>query len=590
MARVIDPFLLNHYSLALGFFNWASQQPSFSHTSLTFRSVLKSLSFSRQFNSIDALLKQIKVQKISLDASVYRSVIASFIIAKKTHNAFLVFSEVSSLIGDIGHEICNSLLAALASDGYFEYAQKVFDEMTLKAVPLSTVGFGVFIWRHCGNAELGKILSMLDEVRRGGSEINGSVIALLVVHGLCQASRVSEAFWVLDELRSRECKPDFMAYRIVAEALRLTGDVVGTEKVLKKKRKLGVAPRTNDYRGFIFDLISERRICEAKELGEVIVSGNFPIDDDVLNVLIGSVSAIDPGSALVFFKFMVGKERFPTLLTLSNLSRNLCKHDKSDDLLEVFRVLSSGGYFRDLETYNVMVSFLCRAGMVKEAYGALQEMRKNGLGPDILTYNSLIEACCREDLLRPAKRLWDEMFATGCNGNLKTYNILIHKFSEVGQVDEAQRLLYHMLGKGVAPDTMTYISLLEGLCQEKKVEAAFDVFNKSVQQDMMLAQTVLGAFTHSLCKTGLFLAASKLLCGISHDVTQSDSHVTLLKYLADAEEIPVAIEHIKWVRQTAPSMLQIISAELLASLSSSSRPEPTLQLLQTIREISGLKQ
>lgn len=590
MARVIDPFLLNHHSLALGFFNWASQQPSFSHTSLTYRSVLKSLSFSRQFNSIDALLKQIKVQKISLDASVYRSVIASFIIAKKTHNAFLVFSEVSSLIGDIGHEICNSLLAALASDGYFEYAQKVFDEMTLKAVPLRTVGFGVFIWRHCGNAELGKILSMLDEVRRGGSEINGSVIALLVVHGLCQASRVSEAFWVLDELRSRECKPDFMAYRIVAEALRLTGDVVGTEKVLKKKRKLGVAPRTNDYRGFIFDLISERRICEAKELGEVIVSGNFPIDDDVLNVLIGSVSAIDPGSALVFFKFMVGKERFPTLLTLSNLSRNLCKHDKSDDLLEVFRVLSSSGYFRDLETYNVMVSFLCRAGMVKEAYGALQEMRKNGLGPDVLTYNSLIEACCREDLLRPAKRLWDEMFATGCNGNLKTYNILIHKFSEVGQVDEAQRLLYHMLGKGVAPDTMTYISLLEGLCQEKKVEAAFDVFNKSVQQDMMLAQTVLGAFTHSLCKTGLFLAASKLLCGISHDVTQSDSHVTLLKYLADAEEIPVAIEHIKWVRQTSPSMLQIISAELLASLSSSSRPEPTLQLLQTIREISGLKQ
>ncbi|XP_068334650.1 pentatricopeptide repeat-containing protein At5g14080 [Pyrus communis] len=590
VARVIDPFLLNHHSLALGFFNWASQQPSFSHTSLTYRSVLKSLSFSRQFNSIDALLKQVKVQKISLDASVYRSVIASLIIAKKTHNAFLVFSEVSSLIGDIGHGICNSLLAALASDGYFEYAQKVFDEMTLKAVPLSTVGFGVFIWRLCGNAELGKILSMLDEVRRGGSEINGSVIALLVVHGLCQASRVSETFWVLDELRSRECKPDFMAYRIVAEALRLTGDVVGTEKVLKKKRKLGVAPRTNDYRGFIFDLISERRICEAKELGEVIVSGNFPIDDDVLNVLIGSVSAIDPGSALVFFEFMVGKERFPTLLTLSNLSRNLCKHDKSDDLLEVFRVLSSGGYFRDLETYNVMVSFLCRAGMVKEAYGALQEMRKNGLGPDSLTYNSLIEACCREDLLRPAKRLWDEMFATGCNGNLKTYNILIRKFSEVGQVDEAQRLFYHMLGKGVAPDTMTYISLLEGLCQEKKVEAAFEVFNKSVQQDMMLAQTVLGAFTHSLCKTGLFLAASKLLCGISHDVTESDSHVTLLKYLADAEEIPVAIEHIKWVRQTAPSMLQIISAELLASLSSSSRPEPTLQLLQTIREISGLKQ
>ncbi|KAH0969103.1 hypothetical protein GBA52_029023 [Prunus armeniaca] len=249
---------------------------------------------------------------------------------------------------------------------------------------------------------------MLDEVRRGGSEINGSVTALLIIHGFCQASRVSEAFWVLDELRSRQCKPDFMAYRIVAEAFRSTGSVVDVEKVLKKKRKLGVAPRTNDYRQFIFDLISERRICEAKELGEVIISGNFPIDDDVLNVLIGSVSAIDPTSAVV------------------------------------------------------------------------------------------------EDLLRPAKRLWDEMFASGCRGNLKTYNILIRKFSESGS----------------------------GLCQETKLQAAFDVFHKSVEQDFMLAQNVLGTFTRSLCKA------------------------------ADAKEIPVAIEHVNWVRQTSPLMLQIVSAEL----------------------------
>lgn len=504
VARVIDPFLLNHHSLALGFFTWASQQPSFSHTSITYQSVLKSLSLSRQFNAIDALLKQVRVHNIGLDASVYRSVIASLILGKKTHNAFLVFREVSLRVEDIGHEICNSLLAALASDGYFEYAHNLFDEMTLRAVPVSTTGFGVFIWRLCGHAELRKILSMVDEVKRGGSEINGSVIALLIIHGLCQASRISEAFWVLDELRSRNCKPDFMAYRIVAETFRSAGNVVDTEKVLKKKRKLGVAPRTSDYREFIFGLISERRISEAKELGEVIVSGNFPIEDDVLNVLIGSVSAVDPGSAMVFFKFMVGKARFPTLLTLSNLCRNLSKHSNSDELLEVFQVLSSGDYFKDLETYNVMVSFLCKAGMVKEAYGVLLEMKKKGLGPDVSTYNSLIQACCREDLLRPAKRLWDEMFANGCRGNLKTYTILIRKFSKVGQVDEALRLFYHMLGREVTPDVMTYTYLLEGLCQETKLQPALEVFDKCVEQDLMIAQTVLGTFILSLCKAGRF--------------------------------------------------------------------------------------
>ena len=428
--------------------------------------------------------------------------IASYIIGKRTQNAFLIFNEVSPLSREIGPDTCNSLLAALASDGCVVYAQRVFDEMIKQGVTLNSLGFGVFIWRLCRNAELGTTLSLLDEVIKHASKINGSIIALLIIHGLCQASRVSEAFEFFEELRRREYKPDFMAYRIVTEAFRLKGSADEVQKVLKKKRKLGVAPRENDYREFIFDLISERRLPEAKEMGEVIINGNFPIRNDVLNALVGSVSSIDPGSAMLFFKFMISKESFPTLLTLSNLGRNLCKHEKTDELLEVFHILSSKNYFSDLESYSAMVSFLCKAGRVREAYGVLQEMKKNGLDPDISSYNCLMEACCREDLLRPAKRLWDEMFASGYGVNLKTYNILIQKFSDIGQIQDAQWLFQHMLEKGVNPDATTYTSLLEGLCQEKQFEPAFEVFKKSLEQDAMLSRTILNTFIVYICKEG----------------------------------------------------------------------------------------
>lgn len=89
---------------------------------------------------------------------------------------------------------------------------------------------------------------------------------------------------------------------------------------------------------------------------------------------------------------------------------------------------------------------------------------------------------------------------------------------------------------------------------------------------------------------GLFPAASKLLCGLTFDIAHSSSHVILLKYLADAGEVPIAIEHVKWVRETSPSMLQMISAKLSASLSSSSKPELILGLLQKVQEISSRKQ
>ncbi|XP_058185986.1 pentatricopeptide repeat-containing protein At5g14080 [Rhododendron vialii] len=586
VARVIDPFLLNHHALALGFFDWASQQPGFSHTSTTYQSILKSLSISRRhFNAIDKLLNQVRAQKIGIDPSVYSSIIASLIRGKRTRDALTIFNEVSYEVSyGLGSGVCNSLLAVLSSDGYMGDARKVFDVMVVRGVSMSTVGFGVYVWRFCRNVEVCETLSLLDEVRKGVSGVNGSIIAVLIIHGLCLESRVADALWVMDELRNRDCKPDFMAYRIVAEAFRLMGSVVDVEVVLKKKRKLGVAPRVNEYREFIFALISEGRIWEAKELGEVIVSGNFPIEDDVLVALIRSISINYPCSAMLFFKFMVGKERVPTLLTLSNLSRNLFRHDKIDELLEVFQILSTKEYFSDMASYNVRVSFLCKAGRVKEAYEVLQEMKKKGLCPDVSFYNYLMEACCREDLLRPAKRLWDEMFASGCGGNLKTYNILISKFSKTGQAEEAHRLFCHMLEKGLVPNAMTYTFLLEGLCKEKRVKDALEVFDKSVKQDAMLAQNLLTTFVLYLCKEGHFHAASRLLCGIISDVGQSDSHVILLKCLLEAAEIPVAIEHITSVGKNSASMLPAICNKLVASVSSLSKAKPLLQLLQSMQE------
>ncbi|XP_011649945.1 pentatricopeptide repeat-containing protein At5g14080 isoform X1 [Cucumis sativus] len=586
VSQVIDPHLLSHHSLALGFFNWASQQPGFTHNSDSYNSILKSLSLSRHFGPIHSLLKQVKTQKIGLDLSVYRAVIDSLIIAKKTHDAFLVFNEVTSITHIIGSELCNSLLAALASDGFFEHAQKVFDEMSLKSIPFNTLGFGVFIWRICRNTDVVKVLNMIDGARTNNSDINGSVIATLIIHGLCEASRLEEASNILDELKNRGCKPDFLTYWILGEAFQSARNVVDREKILKKKRKLGVAPRLNDYKEYLFVLIAGRRIREAKELGEVIVKGNFPMDEEVSNVLIGSVASVDPYSAIMFFKFMVEKGRFPTLLTLRNLSRNLCKHGKTDELLEVFQVLCINNYFNDLDRYHLRISFLCKAGKVKEAYGVLQEMKKNGFDPDVSFYNSVLEACCREDLLRPARKLWDEMFAGGCCGNLKTYSILIQKFSKSNQIEEALVLYSHMLGKNVEPDIAIYTSLLQGLCQDSQLEAAFEVFSKSVEQDVNLAATLLSTFILCLCKVGHFLAASKLLRGLASDVAHPDSHVTLLKGFADAGEVSLAKQHVEWVQETSPSMLSVISTELLAFLPSSPKADPILEILQTVQELS----
>ncbi|KAE9584458.1 hypothetical protein Lal_00042744 [Lupinus albus] len=587
VATVIDPYLLTHHSLALGFFNWASQQPNFSHTPTTFHSILKSLSHPRHhsINAIDSILKQAKALNFVVHPSLLTSIIGSYIAGSNTQKAFLVYNGVGDSKGEIGSHTCNSLLAALASDGYLDSACKVFDEMRVRGVAFSTLGFGVFIWRLCREGDLERVLGVLDAVRECGSGIDGSVVAVLIVHGLCCASKVSEALWMLGELRNRGWKPDFVAYRVVAVVFQEMRNVADEVKVLKMKRKLGVAPRSGDYREMILGLVSERRVNEAKELGEIIVKGKFPVEDDVLNALIASVSSIDPAAAIMFFNFLVQKERFPSFSTISSMCRNLCRHGRVDELLEVFRVLDSRDYFKDVEGYNVMVSFLCKAGRVKDGYAVLHEMRKKGFSPNVESYNYVMEACCKEDLLRPARKLWDEMFSCGCCGNLKTYNILIRKFSEVGQAEEARVLFHHMLDKGVVPDVTSYTYLLEGLCQEDKVEAAFKLYNRSIEQDINLARDILSSFVLSLCRKGHYLDASKLLSDLNLHIGHAECHVILLKCLADTKEISIAIEHLKLVKEKSPLMLQDIYNGLLASLSSATCQEPMLKFLQRIQDV-----
>ncbi|CAM0876633.1 unnamed protein product [Alopecurus aequalis] len=441
--------------------------------------------------------------------------------------------------------LCNSLLAALASSGSLAAARKVFDRMLVTASQLDTVGFGVFA-KNVGRRDgLDEALRLVDAVRHQGTS-----------------------------------STDFVSYRIVSEGFRVAERAEEEGRILKQKRKLGVAPRKVDYRELLLALLSNRQISEGKEMAEAIVSGDFPIDDDVLNALVCSVSEIDPDAATIFCKFMIGQGRLPSTEVLVQLCESLCKNKKGDEMWEMFKVLLDKGCWTSEKDYHLVVSFLGKAGKVREAYGVIKEIKRKRLDPGISSYNSLMVTLCRNDLLRPAKKLWDEMFTSGSSPNLQTYNILITKFAEIGENGEVQQLFDHMLQKGVAPDGATYTSVITMLCQENKYEQAEEIFNKSVVQDPKLASSVLAVFIVALCKQGSFKTALSVMFGLPSHIESSNAHVILLKCLTDAGEIEMALKHIKWIRHDCSSMFQNVMNELMASLSTSASLQPVTKLVR----------
>ncbi|KAL5218846.1 hypothetical protein ABZP36_019530 [Zizania latifolia] len=475
--------------------------------------------------------------------------------------------------------LCNSLLAALASSGSLVPARKLFDRMLGRATELDTIGFGVFV-KNVGRRDgLAEVLRLVQAVHHRGDRVDRSVIAAMVADGLSREGRIEDAWQALEEMRSRGWKPDFVAYRIVSEAFKAAGRTEEEGRILKQKRKLGVAPRKEDYREFVFALLSNRQIAEAKEIAEAIVLGDFPIDDDILNALICSVSENDADAAIMFCRFMIGKERFPSNNMLIHLCESLCKNGKGDDMWDFFRVLLDKGYCANVRDYHLVVSFLSKAGKVREAYDVLKEVKRKRFEPDISSYNSLMEALCRENLLRPAKKLWDEMFTSDCSPNLQTYNILITKFAEINESEQVKQLFDHMLQKGVSPDSATYTSVINMFCQEKRYEQAVEIFTKCAMQDPAAASSLLIVFTLALCKQGNYRRALGIISCVPSNVESVNSHVILLKCLTDVGEVDLAIEHIKWIRSNLSSRFQSIMNELMGSLSTSASLQSVTRLI-----------
>lgn len=68
-------------------------------------------------------------------------------------------------------------------------------------------------------------MGVLDKVREGVCVFvfDGLIVVFLIIYGFCEVGRVSEAYNVLEELRNRGCKFDFIVYRIVVEVFRSNG-------------------------------------------------------------------------------------------------------------------------------------------------------------------------------------------------------------------------------------------------------------------------------------------------------------------------------------------------------------------------------
>ncbi|XP_065020916.1 pentatricopeptide repeat-containing protein At5g65560-like [Musa acuminata AAA Group] len=175
------------------------------------------------------------------------------------------------------------------------------------------------------------------------------------------------------------------------------------------------------------------------------------------------------------FEEMIFSGIKPNLFSYNILVKlHACCTKKFDLAYEVIAMVKKRGLCPDSTTYSTLITGLCSAGRIEEAWGVLDWMLEENCPPTTHSYTPIVQSYCFEGKIEPAKSLMATMVDVGCTPSTATYNILIGALCRAGNFDEVEKILTESVHRGWKPNEITYNTYMDGLCKSGRTKEAFD--------------------------------------------------------------------------------------------------------------------
>ncbi|KAL3597764.1 hypothetical protein D5086_009401 [Populus alba] len=207
---------------------------------------------------------------------------------------------------------------------------------------------------------------------------------------------------------------------------------------------------------------------------DMVASGVSP-ETYTFNVLIGLLC--DSGcldDARELFDKMPEKGCEPNEYSFGILVRGYCRAGFTSKGLELLGEMRRLGFPPNKVVYNTLISSFCKEGKTDDAEKLVDEMRKDGLSPDVVTFNARISALCSSGKVLEASRIFRDMQIDEVLGLPQPNIITLWK---EGRISEAEELLQKMNEKGYVIDTVTCNIVIDGLCNNGKLDKAIEIVN-----------------------------------------------------------------------------------------------------------------
>lgn len=183
----------------------------------------------------------------------------------------------------------------------------------------------------------------------------------------------------------------------------------------------------------------------------------------------------------------LANEFFPDEFICDCLIKGWCVDGKLEEARRLTQEMYRGGFEIGAVAYNAILDCVCKLCRKKDPFRLQSEAEKVLIDMDVAgvprnadTFNLLITNLCKIRKTEEALNLFNKMGEWGCHPNEETFLVLIKSLYQAARIGEGDEMIDRMksAGFGGALDKKAYYQFLKVLCGIERVEHAMSIFLK----------------------------------------------------------------------------------------------------------------
>lgn len=295
------------------------------------------------------------------------------------------------------------------------------------------------------------------------------------------------------------------------------------ETLVKTYKQCGSAP-------FVFDLLikallDSKKLDPAIQIVRMLRSRGISPQIGTLNSLILWMSKCEGANAgYALFREVFGlnceieeqnvkvKARVsPNVHTFNTLMVCFYQDGLVGRVKEIWDQLADSNSIPNSYSYSILMAVLCEEKRMGEAEELWEEMKMKKLEIDAVAYNTIIGGFCKAGNVRRAEEFFREMELRGTESTFSTFEHLINGYCETGDVDSALLVYKDMRRKSFSLNPLMLEAITRGLCAETRLLEALDVFGFAIEHtNFCPTMETYELLINGLCQEGKLEAAFKL--------------------------------------------------------------------------------